>query len=341
MKFLTPSRHPEEVIEKLAMAHQPPIRRMVRRGFEHHMAKMPVIDASAEEQDREVALTQQALMEMSADVRKNLHKLNIPEIADGQFGRIILAVEDPKERDGILIPGTEIVLALWGTGFTSPVHGHAPGYIHEDLLDGGFDVHLYRQMGPDEARTAVYEKSIPKTDPGIFYTEFVRDVGQARRSALVHNFRARMPSKSLHYLPEHVRDGDSNRFKVVNRPESGALPSYIETKAYNPGFKIEKSDVKRVTKEEVMQGFKVGDVYLVRSENVAFIGDHYVLITGGLIEKPHGVRPGDITFQIPENEPTPLDEHDISETLVAYKLSDDARRRFYEHQNVEAEYRIN
>ncbi len=334
-RYLEPSADPERALEKLAMAHQPPIRRMYRPGFDDLMREMPAIDARSADQSEQVAETVAVLERMRERVMANIGALNIPDIPPGEFGRIILAVEEPKEEGNILIPGTEVVLALWGEGFTSPVHGHAPGYIHEDLLGGAFDVHLYKETGDPRDRKAVYQRTVAQTEPGIFYREYVQDHGQEKRSALIHNFRARRQSISMHYLPEHVRDGNANRFRVVNNAESAPVPSYIKQAEFRPGLKLAESDVRRVTKEEVLKEFKVGDVYLVRSENVAFLGPHFVVITGGMVEKPHGKRPQDLTFLVPDGEKTPLDNYDWTESLVVLKLEESAKKAFYEHYELD------
>ncbi|MCO6429501.1 MAG: hypothetical protein J5J00_01480 [Deltaproteobacteria bacterium] len=341
-EFLQPAADPRATLEKLAMPHQPPIKRMFRDGFMDLMEKMPRIDASQADQTLQVELTRKVLEEMRERVLSKFDELNIPNIPNGEFGRIILAVEEPKQLpNGELVPGTEIVLALWGKGFSSPVHGHAPGYIHEDLIKGAFDVHLYKPSGEQGSREAVYQRTIAQRTPGIFYSEYIQDIGQEMRSALVHNFMAVEQTVSMHYLPEHVRDSSKNGFKVVNTPDSGKPPSYIHTLPYRPGFNIGDDDVRRVSGEEVLKTHQVGDVYLARSQNVAYLGDHYVVITGGLIQKPHGVRPQDVVLQVPRGVATPLDafENILKDPVVLMKLSDKARHSFYEHHEIPENFR--
>ncbi len=103
-------------------------------------------------------------------------------------------------------------------------------------------------------------------------------------------------------------------------------------------FSIDSSEVTRVDAEEPRTS-AIGDVYLVRSQNVASLGDHAIVIIGGLIEKPHGLRPADLSFPLAFGHLTPLDDYDIEEPLVLLKLSDAARLRFYEAYNVPEQYR--
>jgi hypothetical protein len=222
MQYLKPSSRPEEVLELLASPEQPKRSRMYRPGFDHYLSRMPHIDARHPNPAEEVALTLKVMEAIAADVTGKLNDLDLPLIPDRQFGRVILGIEDPTDVNGELVPGTEVVLALWGNGFQSPVHGHAAGYIHEGLLKGSFDVHLYKQVGQPEDRTVVHERTIVQDTPGTFYSSFVQEAGQAYRSALIHNFTARERSFSLHYLPEHVRDGKKNGFTVLKPEEASA-----------------------------------------------------------------------------------------------------------------------
>ena len=324
MQFLKHSQRPKDVLEALATPGQPAIYRMHIPGFGHHMNRMPVIDARQEDQSEAIDLTRIVLAEMFDDVARNLGTMGLPKIEDDKFGRIILAVEDPVHGpSNELIGKSEIVLALWGKGFMSPCHGHAPGYINEALMTGAFDVNLYREFGDPRARMARLFKTIEQRESGIFYEEYVRDTGKNPRSAVIHNFQATEYSTSLHYLPEHVRNGADNRFT----PVMGEVRE----------FELKDSEVSRVNPETVMKS-EVGDVYLVRSNNVPDLGDHYIVITGGLIEKPHGKRPDDIVFSIAEGETTPLDSY-AGEPLVLLKLNDKRVHAFYDHCSVNQRYR--
>lgn len=230
MKFLTPARNPEGLLEKLAFPNQPPHQRLWQPGFEHYMERMPVIDASEPRQDEEVARTRELMDQISLEVAARVGELRIPRIGKGEFGRLILGIEEPKGIDPETkkpIPGTEFVLAIWGEGFTSPVHGHAPGYIHEQLVRGAFDVRLYNQIpgGTEDERLVVLDRELRVETPQIFYSEYVpQNLRQRVRFALIHNFTATTPegdpehpTLSTHYLPEHVLNGNGNRWTVVPR----------------------------------------------------------------------------------------------------------------------------
>ena len=341
MVYLKPSADPAGDLERLAMPHQKDnlLKRMYRPGFQHFLKEMPVIDPKQPDQSAQVAATLEVLERIRLKVVAELDQLEIPPIPPGEMGRIILAVEEPRVIDGEIIPGAEVVLALWGEGNTSPVHGHAPGYMHEAMIKGDIDIHMFEAHGELKNREARYVATISQTEPGVFYSNYRRDVGQEHRMEVIHGFRAREFTITLHYLPEHVRDGNGNGIKVVNTPESGALPGYIKTQPYKPGLQIGDNDLTRVSKQEILEQFQVGDVYLIRSQNVSFLGDHFVVITGGLVDKPHGRRPEDLSILVPHGVTTPLDQYKGNEEVIALKLNDQARIRFYEHYEIAPEFR--
>lgn len=103
-------------------------------------------------------------------------------------------------------------------------------------------------------------------------------------------------------------------------------------------FHLAASDVTRVSAEEPLQS-RMGDVYLVRSKNVEELGDHYIVIIGGLVQKAHGLRPADMTFAIHPHEQTPLHAYRKDEALVLLKLNDTACDRFYAAYNVPEQFR--
>lgn len=342
MHYLRPATDPEAVIDSLAMEHQPPIRRMYRPGYQELMGKMPCIDATKHDQGPEIAITKEILAEIGVRVTRALldGSLNLPNIENGEFGRVILAIEEPTVHGQEITPGAEVVLALWGKGFYSPVHGHAPGFINESLLQGAFDVNLFERVGSRDVRQARYSRTIQQREPGIFYEEFVQNVGNDPRSSVIHNFRAigEGMTASLHYLPEHVRDGNANRFNVVNTPESAPVPNYINTIPHRPGFELKEGEYKEVNPQDVLGKVKdkqYGTVYLVRSDNVSFLGVHYVIITGPMTQKLHGMRPQDKTILVPHDEVTPLDNDTIHDkTVRILELSPEAQSRFYKHYEI-------
>lgn len=339
MRYLKPAADPEATIDSLAMEHQPPVRRMYRPGYQELMGEMPYIDAMRSDQGKEIAITKEILGEIGTRVSLALKNgsLNIPTIENGEFGRVILAIEEPTRKGKEITPGAEVVLALWGKGFYSPVHGHAPGFINESLLQGAFDVNLFERVGSRNVRQARYSRTIQQREPGIFYEEFVQNVGDDPRSSVIHNFRAigEGMTASLHYLPEHVRDGNANRFNVVNTPDSAPVPTYIDTIPHRPGFELKEGEYKEVNPQDVLD--KVGNkhygtVYLVRSDNVSFLGVHYVVITGPMVKKIHGIRPQDKTILVPHDEVTPLDNDIIHDkTVRILELSPEAQDRFCKH----------
>lgn len=74
----------------------------------------------------------------------------------------------------------------------------------------------------------------------------------------------------------------------------------------------------------------VGHVVLVRSENVKELGDHFVIITGGLVMKKHGLRPQTLTISAPEHKEL-IDQYEVDEEGVILLLleQETARKMLY------------
>lgn len=126
---------------------------------------------------------------------------------------------------------------------------------------------------------------------------------------------------------EEPHQGDDKVKEIVVRP-------------YNPGLKIAEKDVTRVTLEESLNSQR-GDVYYVRSPQVGEMGDHIILMVGGFVRRPHGMRPNSIAFgPLPKDEITPLNAYDDrDEGLVLLRLNDIARQAFYNHHGIEGKLR--
>lgn len=341
MNYLKPASDPERVIASLVMEHQLPIKRMYRPGYQGFMSNMPVIDVRAVDQSHQIAVTNAVLDEMAKKVTAALlaGDLELPKIEDGEFGRVILAIEEPtyNQHSGV-ISGAEVVLELWGRGFFSPVHNHGPGFMNERLLFGELDINIFEPTGDLRRREAVYRYTLEQRNPGVFYDKFINNVGANDGVSVIHNFRAITAAVSMHYLSEHVSDGVDNRFRVVNAKESGHVPSDIDTFQYKDGFELAPGEYKEVLPDDVVQKIvagKYGSVYLVRSDNLPYLGLHYVVTTGPLVQKPYGLRPQYKTTLVPGGVKNPIDIEPIDQrTVRILELDPEAEARFKSHFNL-------
>ncbi|GEM_PF-805761 len=326
MEFLRASTQPEAVLPRL-LNPNPLGFTTYRPGFEGYFERIPRMDPTRPYPTEEVEQTRRVLGELAMAVLEREDAMDLPQVEDGKFGRVVLGLEDPSEgEDRVLVPGTEVIIALWGRGFKTPVHGHKVGYLHEALVKGSIDISMYERLrsGRLDARFALFDRTVQQREPGIFCSAFTQDVGQLERSAVIHNFAALEPTMTLHYLPEHIRDARGNKFEVVGKKNDRE-------------FEVDESNVQRMQLEDFIAS-NVGDVYLVRSPSVPQYGDHYVLIVGGIVQKPHGMRPDDVLFSAGSG--TPLKSYGKDE-LVIFKLSGAARNAFYEHYAIEQRYRSN
>lgn len=280
--FLQPSTNPIDDIARIAYMGQPLEMRMYKEGYEDYFAGMPILQDDSKYLHERVQLTKSTVKLLANELRDDPWTASLQPLP-GRFNRTILGLEAPAVlQDGTLKEGTELVLARWGDGHTSPVHGHAAGYLHEELLFGQMRVNTYRIIDAVNRiarplRTDIY------SEPGTIASMYTAK-NNTERSALVHNFTSVGYSASLHYLPEHTRDGRDNRFTV----------DYFEDE-----FALDWGAFTQINAQQGLWELKVGDVALVRSGNVPEYGDHYIVVTGRPVLKPNGLRPMDVAIHAP------------------------------------------
>lgn len=299
------SRNPEEDINALAYPGQPLSKRQYRTGFEAYLELLPIMH------DAKHLIESKNVMHEVAMALK--HTAWVHEyIPDNKFERNIIALESPIVDGNNITAGVELVVAKWGMDFASPVHGHAPGFIYENLLCGKILVNSYRLMDNDKVRLT---ESNLITKPGAFVATWADGKGDRHeRQSLIHNFISKGNSATLHYLPEHTRDGRDNTFEV----------EYFSD--------LSDSDLTRIDSYKGMY-LQRGDVALVRSENVPEYEDHFIVVTGPPIKKDHGFRIQDIAFHAP-NMKRILDSYEMMTGLTLLKLSKQKAEEFKTFHNV-------
>ena len=321
-KTLQASKTPQKAIELLRPPKQEYRMRQYQTGYERYMNEMPRLNDDDEFLQPKVKMTTEIMGMLAEDIRRSewVHE-GFPEI----FDRKIIGIENPLTECNGIAPvvvkeNSQILVARWGKGFTSPIHGHANGMLHEDILFGKVLVNSYRIV-KTEIGTFVRTVETKVVEKGVFASQYnkKKESQTFRREALVHNFVALEPSATLHYLPEHTRDGRDNGFTA----------QYFEDH-YDFMDGIEK-----ITPLQGMYS-AIGEVILVRSNNVSEYGDHYIVITGKPEMKPHGLRPRDIAIQAPHAAPI-LDAYDKDgkQPVTLLRLSKEAKEEFYKFHGIE------
>jgi hypothetical protein len=276
------SLDPLAAIRVIAYAGQPEKMRRYRNGYEYYFNSLPILNPSDPLFEQKVKHSGEVLAQLGVCLQK--WGSWFPEVRANEFARTILAIEDPTIEPSGLKEGAEIIVAHWGKGFTSPIHGHTAGLHYEDLIEGKFLTHSYRQID-DMSNTVrlVRSELVDKRGPFVSRYEKARATTPFPRHLMVHNFTAIETSHSLHYLGEHSRDGMGNTF----------TPEYFEDV-----HSLQLAHLKPITPQEGIY-LPIGSVVLVRSANVPDYGDHYIVITGRPINKPHGLRPQDEVISAP------------------------------------------
>lgn len=220
MTTLVASKEAEQDLLLISPSHIDPNRTTYREGYESFFESMPVMNQHDRFLEQKAGLSK-AIMQSLAERIVQDGWLAEKAQSHGNFSRTIVGMEAPAVRDietpsveGKLIKeGAEFVVAHWGQGFMSPIHGHATGYMHEEVLNGRFKVNTYRMLGAKSNKVRLVDTQI--VSKGTFVSEYATPGNYAfKRPALIHNFVALEPTNSLHYLPEHVRDGRDNGFEA-------------------------------------------------------------------------------------------------------------------------------
>lgn len=99
-------------------------------------------------------------------------------------------------------------------------------------------------------------------------------------------------------------------------------------------FQLNIGNVKQVTGQEVFHS-KIGSVFAVRSSNVPEYGDHYIIITGFPVMKPHGLRPQNTIIPAGNELSEVLDEFTPTNGVILLELNEEEKQRFLEFHNIE------
>ena len=305
------STHPLQDIEKIAYEGQDPKRKLYRAGYESYFERMPTLneeDPKLQEKVKKSNLNMERLgLKLIGENWVNFEDMPGPM----EFIRTIIGLEAPiAMEDGTFQEGAEFVVAKWGDGHTSPVHGHSAGYIHESILMGRMRVNSYRLTDPSNRIVRPVETTIASR--GTFASLWAERGKFFKREALIHNFTSIGTSVSLHYLPEHTRDGRDNGFNVEYYDDTH-IPQ-----------------VKQISSREGLY-LPNGEVVLVRSLNVPEYGDHYIVITGRPIVKDHGLRPQEIAIGAKK---TILDQYPMLNGTTLLQLLPESRDEFLKFHNL-------
>jgi len=255
-RFLQSSRDPLGAINAASYLGQLSNLRKYKEGYEGYFDDLPVLDY----EDRLV----NEKFEYSANV---LHQLALrlsgeqwiteDNVPHGQFERTILAISEKIMDRGVLKNGPEVIVAEWGKGYRSPVHGHSTGLLYEELIKGKFLVNTYRIIDLKHRIVRLAESKIYEGNKQVL-SLFTPHKEQDDQSIYVHSFIALEASKSLHYIPGHSPDGMGNSFDVE------------EFRGVNSG------NTKHIKRSQIEKG----DVILARCLAGRDYMDHFIYITG-------------------------------------------------------------
>lgn len=320
---LRPASNPKEVIGMIAYPGQKPQMRQWRSGYNGYIGELPQLSNDDPLLSEKVGLSKSIMQHLAGQLRHDKWPtLNMP--AAGEFARTIIGIEEPEiECNGlpggkiVKKEGVELIVAQWGIGNSSPIHGHAPGFLHEEILYGKLRVNTYRQPNPQSNVVIPVATTIETAGTFASVWSAPNPHNPFKRPGYIHNFTAITESATLHYVPEHTRDGRDNTFQVRH---------------FDDVFEYGNADLRRITAKEGMY-LRKGEVALVRSANVPEYGDHYIVITGAPEMKEHGLRPKDIAIDAP-NAAKVLDRYEMEMGLTLLHLTEEARDAFHQFHGI-------
>lgn len=313
IQYLNASRTPLEHLAQLTYTGQAAHMRMYREGYEQYMNMMPELVPRDPFLREKVTQTTHVLSQLSAALVSDGWVQNENQPAPNAFNRMIVAIQEPEIMAYGMAEGAELVVARWGDGNTSPVHGHHTGYMYEEILFGKMKVHTYRLVDLDNKIVRPLQTQI--VGKGVFVSQYAPHNRNNLyiRQTLIHSFESIGFSGSLHYLPEHTRDGRDNRF-------------YVEQ--WSAQYQLGTHNVTRITAQQGMS-LQPADVVLVRSTNVPEYGDHYIVVTGPAVMKEHGLRVQDhVIMADPDHDTELLNEYDHIMGLTLLKLKPEVAASF-------------
>lgn len=300
MENISLSSAPENKLAALAYEGQPKSLYNYVSGFETLLSQLPNPSKFTDETFSHGVKRIKKIMHKV--VKKGENTLSPPPKRG--FKRSIVAVEEVEGE------GQEVLFAHWGKGFASPVHGHNEGLLYEYLVSGSMLINEYVIVDLPNKIARPHKSYIQKK--GEIVTTYTKPGTHKMhvRESFIHNFVALEPTTTLHYVPEHTRDGRDNEFSVEY-------------------FDVNPKELKQVNGHDAMYS-RVGDVILVRSQNVPEYGDHYIIIVGRPVQKEHGLRPKDVSVLAGPQGTAILDQYSPMNGLTLLKLSDEEKKRFLE-----------
>lgn len=321
---LRASFQPLAAIEKVSYEGQPEHMKRYKSGYENFFNRLPVIKSTDQCLMKNISDSQNVFRELGEKLQTEDWVISeSAALHPKEFSRSIIGLEEPIIYDDYVKQGKEIIVSKWGDGFSSPIHGHVEGYTHEYLIHGKLLISSY-WMPYTGKRIVRYLQQKLYDKPGDLITGYFKSTSGMQRDSMIHSLKSIGNSASLHYVPEHSRDGNGNTF---------------ELEQFDNFYDPQVDDFKQVSSSEVTKNAIIGDVIMVRSDNVPYLGTRYIVITGPAIIKEYGLRREDIVIPAVKNNILDRLFHE-NRQLVLLKLTDTAKKAFHDFHGITVENNV-
>jgi hypothetical protein len=271
------STSPIEDIAKITYEGQEEWRRMYQSGYEGYFNSLMKIEDNVH-RDIVIEHNQATMHSLARQLKEDSFDkawiLSSQRLADEKsFVRTILGLESPVLANGEYRAGNEIVTGTWKKGMEIPVHGHAQGFMHEEMIYGKMLVSYYRRMYGTRLVRQVKAEVLEGNQ--IINTAYNTPDGTGDYNAIIHKFKALDDSLTLHHFPSHTRDARGVTFDV---------------EWFEDAYHLAGVEMQQISTRDGM-GLRRGDVIAVRSENASEYGDHYIIAHGHNEMRNVGLRP--------------------------------------------------
>jgi len=174
-----------------------------KSGFEFYMNYIPIIHGKDDPKKAEK-------LEYIADIISDLAERLMQESwilenwpsPEKMLNRVVLGIDE--------VTGGELIMVRWNA-IETPIHGHQYGQMIDYLVKGMAEEIEY-QIIDEKLRTVEQIGSAEFKSMQVLSNDFHAADTVVSRGALIHKFIPLKKCITLHYIPEHPRDGRGNLF---------------------------------------------------------------------------------------------------------------------------------
>lgn len=174
-----------------------------KSGYERYLDYLPVIHGNDDPaKDRKLLNIEGIIKDLAENLLNQVWVFENWPAPGKMLNRVILGIDQ--------ITGGELILVRWNT-IETPIHGHQYGQMI-DFLVAGKAKEIEYEVSNEKARIVTEIGYSEFGNMSILSNDFHSAESNLSRGALIHRFIPLTKCITLHYIPEHPRDGRGNLF---------------------------------------------------------------------------------------------------------------------------------